>query len=42
VLCQDELARRDAAAISRRLRSAHLPSAATLEGPSAQFLERRG
>jgi DNA replication protein DnaC len=32
VLCQDELARRDAAAISRRLRSAHLPSAATLEG----------
>jgi DNA replication protein DnaC len=32
VLCEDELARRDAAAISRRLRSAHLPSAATLEG----------
>ena len=32
VLCEDELARRDAAAVSRRLRSAHLPSAATLEG----------
>ena len=32
VLCQDELARREAAAVSRRLRAAHLPSAATLEG----------
>jgi DNA replication protein DnaC len=32
VLCEDELARRDASAVSRRLRAAHLPSAATLEG----------
>jgi DNA replication protein DnaC len=32
VLCQDELARREAGAVSRRLRAAHLPSAATLEG----------
>jgi DNA replication protein DnaC len=32
VLCQDELARRDASAISRRLRAARLPSAATIEG----------
>jgi DNA replication protein DnaC len=32
VLCQDELARRDAAAVARRLRAAHLPSAATMEG----------
>jgi DNA replication protein DnaC len=32
VLCQDELARRDAAAVSRRLRLARLPSAATMEG----------
>lgn len=31
VLCQDELARREAAAVARRLRAAHLPSAATLE-----------
>ena len=32
VLCEDELARRDATAVSRRLRAAHLPTAATLEG----------
>jgi len=32
VLCQDELARREAAATSRRLRAAHLPAGATLEG----------
>jgi DNA replication protein DnaC len=32
VLCEDELARRDAAAVGRRLRAAHLPTAATLEG----------
>ena len=31
-LCEDELARRDAAAVSRRLRAAHLPNGATLEG----------
>ncbi len=31
-LCEDELARRDAAAVSRRLRAAHLPTRATLEG----------
>jgi DNA replication protein DnaC len=31
-LCQDELARRDAAAVSRRLRAAHLPEGMTLEG----------
>lgn len=31
VLCQDELARRDATAIGRRLRAARLPNAATLE-----------
>jgi DNA replication protein DnaC len=31
VLCQDELARREAAAVTRRLRAAHLPTAATLE-----------
>jgi DNA replication protein DnaC len=31
VLCQDEVARRDAAAVARRLHAAHLPSAATLE-----------
>ncbi len=31
-LCEDELARRDAAAVSRRLRAAHLPTGATLEG----------
>jgi len=31
VLCQDELSRRDAAAVARRLHAAHLPTAATLE-----------
>jgi DNA replication protein DnaC len=31
VLCQDELARREAAAVARRLRAARLPMAATLE-----------
>jgi DNA replication protein DnaC len=31
VLCQDEVARRDAAAVARRLHAAHLPSSATLE-----------
>jgi DNA replication protein DnaC len=31
VLCQDELARREASAVTRRLRAARLPSAATLE-----------
>jgi DNA replication protein DnaC len=31
VLCQDELARREASAVARRLRAARLPSAATLE-----------
>jgi DNA replication protein DnaC len=31
VLCEDELARREAGAVARRLRAAHLPSAATLE-----------
>ena len=31
-LCEDELARREAAAVSRRLRAAHLPTGATLEG----------
>jgi DNA replication protein DnaC len=31
VLCEDELSRRDAAAVARRLRAARLPSAATLE-----------
>jgi len=32
VLCQDELARREAAAVGRRLRAAHLPTGSTLEG----------
>jgi DNA replication protein DnaC len=32
VLCQDELARRDAAAIDRRVRAARLPGSVTLEG----------
>jgi DNA replication protein DnaC len=36
-LCEDELARRDAAAVTRRLRAAHLPSAATLEGFDFSF-----
>ena len=36
-LCEDELARREAAALGRRLRSAHLPSAATLEGFDFNF-----
>src|SRR5262249_51179987 len=31
VLCQDEVARREAAAVARRLRAARLPTAATLE-----------
>jgi DNA replication protein DnaC len=31
VLCEDELARREATAVARRLRAAHLPTAATLE-----------
>jgi len=31
VLCQDELARREATKVARRLRAAHLPSEATLE-----------
>ena len=31
VLCEDELARRDAAKVARRLRAAHLPMEATLE-----------
>lgn len=30
-LCEDELARRESAAVSRRLRAAHLPTPATLE-----------
>ena len=37
VLCQDEIARREAAAVSRRLRAAHLPSAATLESFDYSF-----
>jgi DNA replication protein DnaC len=37
VLCEDELARRDAAAVDRRLRAAHLPSAATIEGFDFSF-----
>ena len=32
VLCEDELARRDATKIARRIRAAQLPAAATLEG----------
>lgn len=32
VLCEDELARREAAGVARRLRAAHLPTEATLEG----------
>jgi DNA replication protein DnaC len=32
VLCEDELARREATAVSRRLRAAHLPTTMTLEG----------
>jgi len=31
VLCEDELARRDAAKITRRVRAAHFPAGATLE-----------
>src|SRR6266545_4120949 len=31
VLCQDEISRRDATAVTRRLRAARLPNAATLE-----------
>jgi DNA replication protein DnaC len=37
VLCQDELSRRDAAAVGRRLRAAHLPAGATLEGFDYSF-----
>jgi DNA replication protein DnaC len=37
VLCEDELARRDATAVSRRLRAARLPSAATLENFDFSF-----
>lgn len=37
VLCQDELARREAASVSRRLRAAHLPTGATLEGFDFKF-----
>jgi DNA replication protein DnaC len=36
-LCEDELARREAAAVNRRLRAAHLPSQATLEGFDFSF-----
>jgi DNA replication protein DnaC len=36
-LCEDEVARREAAAIHRRLRAAHLPSSATLEGFDFSF-----
>jgi DNA replication protein DnaC len=36
-LCEDELARRKAAAVNRRLRGAHLPSSATLEGFDFSF-----
>ena len=36
-LCEDELARRDAAAVGRRLRAAHLPVGATLEGFDYSF-----
>jgi DNA replication protein DnaC len=32
VLCEDELARREAAAVTRRIRAAHFPTPATLEG----------
>lgn len=32
VLCEDEIARRDAAAVSRRIRAAHFETAHTLEG----------
>ena len=37
VLCQDEIARREAAAVGRRLRAARLPSAATLESFDYSF-----
>ncbi len=37
VLCEDELAGRDATAVSRRLRAARLPSAATLENFDFSF-----
>ncbi len=37
VLCEDELARREAAAVGRRLRAAHLPAGATLEGFDYSF-----
>ncbi len=37
VLCQDEIARREAAAVARRLRAAHLPSASTLESFDFSF-----
>jgi DNA replication protein DnaC len=37
VLCQDELARREAAAVTRRLRNAHLPTTATLENFDVTF-----
>jgi DNA replication protein DnaC len=37
VLCEDELARRDAAKVARRLRAAHLPLEATLENFDFSF-----
>lgn len=40
VLCQDEIARREAAAVARRLRAARLPSSATLEGFDFSFNPR--
>lgn len=40
VLCEDELARREAAAVSRRLRAAHLPSSMTLEGFDVSYNQK--
>jgi DNA replication protein DnaC len=37
LLCQDEIARREAAAVARRPRGAHLPTAATLESFDFSF-----
>jgi DNA replication protein DnaC len=37
ILCEDELARREAAAVARRLRAARLPAGATLEGFDYSF-----
>ncbi len=37
VLCEDEVARREAAAVARRLRAAHLPTTATLESFDFSF-----